>query len=121
MTGSALTRKHRMAVDEACQILNIRNVEFTAGPQDPAVAKELEGMLKAYETMFKANEGSSRYLLSKVVRARDRIEAELQMGGPAGGAGTGAQSTAGGPSAAAGSSAAGSGASGGGGGAPPPS
>lgn len=80
MSGSVLTRKHRMAVDEACQILNIRNVEFQAGPQDPAVAKELEGMLKAYETMYKANEGTSRYLLSKVVRAKDRIEAELQMG-----------------------------------------
>lgn len=71
-----------MAMDEACQILNIKNVDFQAGPQHPIVSKELEGMLRAYETMYKANEGTSRYLLSKVVRARDRIEAEIQMTGP---------------------------------------
>lgn len=83
-SASALTRKHRMAVDEACQILNIRPVDFQAGPQDANVSAELDKMLKAYETMYKANEGTSKYLLSKVVRARDRIEAEMQANPAAG-------------------------------------
>ncbi|KAI0046082.1 protein transporter [Auriscalpium vulgare] len=85
-TGSAtdkLTREHRMTLDEAHLILNLKRGE------------ELERVVQNYEHLFKANSppeappkpaarGSapptnSHYLLSKVVRARERIEAELKV------------------------------------------
>ncbi|KAG7446368.1 uncharacterized protein BT62DRAFT_820301, partial [Guyanagaster necrorhizus] len=78
-----LTRQHRMTLDEAHLILNIKRGE------------ELEKILQNYEHLFKANSLpaevprapihgrsatplNSHYLQSKVVRARERIEAELQ-------------------------------------------
>ncbi|KAI8460009.1 Pam16-domain-containing protein, partial [Phakopsora pachyrhizi] len=77
--GSLITRKHRMTIEEACQILNVKNVSFQDGPNNPAVSKELSEMIRAYENLFKANQNTSKYLLSKVVRARDRISAEVEL------------------------------------------
>ncbi|KAI9604385.1 hypothetical protein KEM48_000506 [Puccinia striiformis f. sp. tritici PST-130] len=77
--GPMITRKHKMTVDEACQILNVKNVAFSEGPNQPIVSEELSNMLKAYERMFQANEKTSKYLLSKVVRAKDRISAEVEL------------------------------------------
>ncbi|KAK7472609.1 mitochondrial import inner membrane translocase subunit TIM16 [Stygiomarasmius scandens] len=82
-----LTRDHRMTLDEAHLILNVKRGE------------EMEKILSNYEHLFKANSppppppkgtptsGSrakavptnSHYLQSKVVRARERIEAELKV------------------------------------------
>ncbi|GJE94423.1 hypothetical protein PsYK624_105920 [Phanerochaete sordida] len=76
-----LTREHRMTLDEARLILNVKKDE-------PA-----ERILQHYEYLFKANSPPaappkptpgkkptaqywSHYLQSKVVRARERIEAE---------------------------------------------
>lgn len=78
-SSSLITRKHRMSVDEACQILNIKNVPFQSGPTDPVVSEGLVNMLKSYERLHKANENTSIYLLSKVVRAKDRISAEVEL------------------------------------------
>ncbi|KAI0786738.1 hypothetical protein C8Q75DRAFT_771109 [Abortiporus biennis] len=82
-----LTREHRMTLDEARLILNVKK-------DDP-----MEGILKHYEHLFKANSPPaaskeakpavasrkakplpvhSHYLQSKVVRAKERIEAELK-------------------------------------------
>jgi import inner membrane translocase subunit TIM16 len=77
--GSVITRKHKMTVDEACQILNVKNVPFSQGPSQPVVSEELSKMLKAYERMYQANENTSKYILSKVVRAKDRISAEVEL------------------------------------------
>ncbi|KAI6113267.1 protein transporter [Pisolithus croceorrhizus] len=83
-----LTRDHRMTLDEAHLILNVKRGEA------------MEQILKSYEHLFKANSprpapdpvaGSPRggkqptapeyshYLQSKVVRARERIEAEVEL------------------------------------------
>ncbi|KAH9994022.1 hypothetical protein BJV77DRAFT_1182763 [Russula vinacea] len=87
-TGSVtdkLTREHRMTLDEAHLILNTKREEG------------IEQILQNYEHLFKANappevaptnapsgRGTaiprhSHYLQSKVVRARERIEAELEI------------------------------------------
>ncbi|KAF8502109.1 Pam16-domain-containing protein, partial [Russula emetica] len=88
-TGSVtdkLTREHRMTLDEAHLILNTKRGEA------------VERVLQNYEHLFKANAPAeapptnapggrggatiprhSHYLQSKVVRARERIEAELEM------------------------------------------
>ncbi|THU95343.1 protein transporter [Dendrothele bispora CBS 962.96] len=89
-TGSItdrLTREHRMTLEEAHLILNVKRGE------------EMEKILNNYEHLFKANSppppppkgtptsGSrakatpahSHYLQSKVIRARERIEAELEV------------------------------------------
>ncbi|KAF8348078.1 Pam16-domain-containing protein, partial [Amanita rubescens] len=85
-TGSitdTLTREHRMTLDEAQLILNVKRSDG------------LEQMLKHYEHMFKANSppipeksppsrststpAYSHYLQSKVVRAKERIEAEMKI------------------------------------------
>ncbi|KDQ27826.1 hypothetical protein PLEOSDRAFT_1112729 [Pleurotus ostreatus PC15] len=82
-----LTRQHRMTLDEAHLILNIKRGE------------SMENVLKHYEHLFKANSpppplpkpqatggkvppppAHSHYLQSKVVRARERIEAEVKAG-----------------------------------------
>ncbi|KAJ3982399.1 hypothetical protein F5890DRAFT_370417 [Lentinula detonsa] len=81
-----LTRQHRMTLDEAHLILNAKREE------------EMGNILKQYEHLFKANSPPpppskpatapkarstgqfySHYLQSKVVRARERIEAERKM------------------------------------------
>ncbi|KAN0114119.1 hypothetical protein V8E52_007095 [Russula decolorans] len=88
-TGSVtdkLTREHRMTLDEAHLILNAKRGEA------------VERILQNYEHLFKANAAAeasptnapggrgaaaiprhSHYLQSKVVRARERIEAELEI------------------------------------------
>ncbi|KAF8530425.1 hypothetical protein BU17DRAFT_36324, partial [Hysterangium stoloniferum] len=88
-TGSLtdkLTRDHRMTVDEAHLILNVKRGE------------PIEQVLKNYEHLFAVNSPSaataesapptrgatkgpiySHYVLSKVVRARERIEAEARI------------------------------------------
>ncbi|KAG6917426.1 hypothetical protein DXG01_002512 [Tephrocybe rancida] len=86
-SGSAtdqLTRQHRMTLDEANLILNVKRED------------SIEQILKNYEHLFKANSPApppekplpkgkslpinSHYLQSKVFRARERIEAELKLG-----------------------------------------
>ncbi|KAG6813641.1 hypothetical protein H0H92_008878 [Tricholoma furcatifolium] len=86
-SGSAtdqLTRTHRMTLDEAQLILNVKRED------------SMEQILKNYEHLFKANSpapapekpvrgkalppSNSHYLQSKVFRARERIEAELKQG-----------------------------------------
>ncbi|KAN0134030.1 Pam16 domain containing protein [Lactarius tabidus] len=87
-TGSVtdkMTREHRMTLDEAHLILNAKHGD------------KLEHILRNYEHLFKANASAeappktgsnarsmatprhSHYLQSKVVRARERIEAELKI------------------------------------------
>ncbi|KAF8906582.1 Pam16-domain-containing protein [Gymnopilus junonius] len=78
-----LTRQHRMTLDEAQLILNVKRDD------------SIEQVLKNYEHLFKANSPPpspekpqpgkksaapfhSYYLQSKVFRARERIEAELK-------------------------------------------
>ncbi|KAF6762960.1 hypothetical protein DFP72DRAFT_1140225 [Ephemerocybe angulata] len=83
-----LTRQHRMTLDEARLILNVNK------------EAELEQVLKNYEHLYKANSpppkpekpvkpaskktaaipDHSHYLQSKVVRAKERWEAELKAG-----------------------------------------
>ncbi|KIY43999.1 hypothetical protein FISHEDRAFT_52234, partial [Fistulina hepatica ATCC 64428] len=88
-----LTREHRMTVDEAQLILNVKR------------DANMEQILKSYEHLFKANSPPdaaaqaaqaaaktirsksgpppySHYLQSKVVRARDRIDAEMKHAEP---------------------------------------
>ncbi|CAK5281482.1 unnamed protein product [Mycena citricolor] len=76
-----LTRQHRMTLDEAHLILNVKQGE------------ELTKILENYEHLFKANSpptkaapgkqpsiiNHSHYIQSKVVRARERLEAELEI------------------------------------------
>ncbi|PPQ68194.1 hypothetical protein CVT25_015026 [Psilocybe cyanescens] len=79
-----LTRQHRMTLDEAQLILNVKRGD------------DIEQILKNYEHLFKANSPAptpekvvpgkqkqppshSHYLQSKVFRARERIEAELKV------------------------------------------
>ncbi|KAF8493625.1 hypothetical protein JB92DRAFT_2998364 [Gautieria morchelliformis] len=88
-TGSItdkLTREHRMTLDEAHLILNLKRGEA------------MEEVVKNYEHLFAVNSppaataetprpntrasktpDHSHYLLSKVVRARERIEAEAKV------------------------------------------
>ncbi|PWN33517.1 protein transporter [Meira miltonrushii] len=72
-----LTRAHRMTLDEARMILNLK----TAGET------EKEALLKNYEHLFATNAppapkgkqgggSGSFYVQSKIVRARERLEAE---------------------------------------------
>ncbi|KAJ7783051.1 Pam16-domain-containing protein [Mycena metata] len=74
-----LTRQHRMTLDEAHLILNTKHGE------------EMDKIMQNYEHLFKANSlppkpppgkqptiiSHSHYIQSKVVRARERLEAEL--------------------------------------------
>ncbi|KLO20304.1 protein transporter [Schizopora paradoxa] len=78
-----LTREHRMTVDEARLILNLKK-------EDP-----IEHTLRNYEHLFKANSPPpppekpvagrakaayhSHYLQSKVVRAKERLDAEVKV------------------------------------------
>ncbi|ETW80486.1 mitochondrial import inner membrane translocase, partial [Heterobasidion irregulare TC 32-1] len=80
-----LTRDHRMTLDEAHLILNVKRTEA------------MEQIMRNYEHLYKANSppaappkstpgtrgaapsSYSHYIQSKVVRARERIEAELKV------------------------------------------
>lgn len=92
-----LTRTHRMTLDEAKLILNLKQDLSAAGLGTGAASASGEGksvldqvreaMVKNYDHLFKTNappapkgkEGGgagSFYIQSKIVRARERIEAE---------------------------------------------
>ena len=63
-----------MTLDEACKILNVKQ---------PAKgeAANMEDVMDRFKRLFDANnpeKGGSFYLQSKVVRARERIEAEMR-------------------------------------------
>nr|GAT57617.1 mitochondrial import inner membrane translocase subunit tim16 [Mycena chlorophos] len=70
-----LTRQHRMTLDEAQLILNVKNGDTP------------DKILQQYEHLFKANspqpaakrQAHSHYIQSKVVRARERLDAELDI------------------------------------------
>ncbi|GAA6064247.1 hypothetical protein JCM10212_005999 [Sporobolomyces blumeae] len=89
----AVSRQMGMTLDEAANILNVKKPSeaFKEG------SSELQQMLKNFDHLFAANapltaEGkphSSHYLQSKIVRAKERIEAEMR-----GGAGTGSATAA---------------------------
>lgn len=70
--GDAVSRRFRMSPDEACNILNVKR-DVLNGQDD----KLLMELLENYERMMKSNATSSHYIQSKIVRARERIEAEL--------------------------------------------
>ncbi|KDN50386.1 hypothetical protein K437DRAFT_65935 [Tilletiaria anomala UBC 951] len=81
-----ITRAHRMTMDEAKMILNFK--EESKALELPT-AQEVEAMIKSYEHLFKTNAppapkgqtgggAGSFYIQSKVVRARERIEAEWE-------------------------------------------
>ena len=62
-----------MTLDEACKILNVK-------PPQGGQAN-MEEIMERYKRLFDANnpeKGGSFYLQSKVVRARERIEAEVR-------------------------------------------
>ncbi|XP_060533326.1 mitochondrial import inner membrane translocase subunit TIM16-like [Cylas formicarius] len=72
--GNAKTRTERLAnqklglsLEEAKQILNVS--ELTK-----------EEVNRSYENLFKANEKTSLYLQSKIVRAKERLDHELKEG-----------------------------------------
>lgn len=73
-----------MTLDEACRILNVRAP--SKGPPPPARAEldaHMEDVMERFKRLFDVNDpekGGSFYLQSKVLRARERLEAEL---GPA--------------------------------------
>lgn len=68
--SAAMTGFHGISLDEAKKILNVEDVN------------DNESVKAAYEYLMKVNEkseGGSFYLQSKVFRAKERIDAELQM------------------------------------------
>ncbi|CAO1620555.1 unnamed protein product [Sympodiomycopsis kandeliae] len=82
-----ITRTHRMTLEEAKMILNVKPTE------GESVDLFKERLMKSYDHLYKVNappapkgkEGGgsgSFYMQSKVVRARQRIEAEWQKGQP---------------------------------------
>lgn len=90
--SDALTRAHRMTLDEAKLILNLRNDVSAATAQRQGgiadtIRKELE---ENYERLFTINAPpapkgktgggqGSFYMQSKIVRARERIEEEWKL------------------------------------------
>ncbi|KAN0060737.1 mitochondrial import inner membrane translocase subunit TIM16 [Thecaphora frezii] len=105
-TGSPsdqLTRAHRMTLDEAKLILNLKqDISYAtlaadaakASGEGPSLLDQVrENMVKNYDHLFKTNappapkgkEGGgsgSFYIQSKIVRARERIEAEWKLSDP---------------------------------------
>ncbi|KAI1129703.1 Pam16-domain-containing protein [Nemania abortiva] len=62
-----------MTLDEACKILNVKP------PQ--GVQTNVEEVMERFKKLFDANDpqkGGSFYLQSKILRARERIEAEIR-------------------------------------------
>ncbi|KAI1153325.1 Pam16-domain-containing protein [Nemania diffusa] len=63
----------RMTLDEACKILNVKPPQGTQ--------TNIEEVMDRFKKLFDANDpqkGGSFYLQSKVLRARERIEAEVR-------------------------------------------
>lgn len=62
-----------MTLDEACKILNVKPPQGTQ--------TNIEEVMDRFKKLFDANDpqkGGSFYLQSKVLRARERIEAEVR-------------------------------------------
>ncbi|KAI6244450.1 Mitochondrial import inner membrane translocase subunit tim16 [Erysiphe necator] len=65
---------HGLTLDEACKILNVKPPK--SGSMDT------EELMERFKKLFDANDpkkGGSFYLQSKVLRARERIEAEVKQ------------------------------------------
>lgn len=63
-----------MTLDEACKILNVK-------PPQGGAAADAEEVMARFKKLFDANDphkGGSFYLQSKILRARERIEAEIR-------------------------------------------
>jgi import inner membrane translocase subunit TIM16 len=63
-----------MTLDEACKILNVK-------PPQGGKLEKPEEVFERFKKLFDANDpqkGGSFYLQSKVLRARERIEAEIR-------------------------------------------
>ncbi|KAI1436532.1 Pam16-domain-containing protein [Xylaria sp. CBS 124048] len=66
-------RMGAMTLDEACKVLNVKS------PQ--GAQTNMEEVMERFKKLFDANDpqkGGSFYLQSKVLRARERIEAEVR-------------------------------------------
>lgn len=71
-----VSRKYRMSIDEARNILNLGKAAAEGAPAEPQ-SELMKQLLENYERMMKANEKTSHYVQSKIVRARERLEAEF--------------------------------------------
>lgn len=63
-----------MTLDEACKILDVK-------PPQGGKMENPESVIERYKKLFDANnpeKGGSFYLQSKVVRAKERLEAEIK-------------------------------------------
>lgn len=74
-TGSVHTSTSGMTLDEACKILNVKP------PQGGTT--NMESVMERFKKLYDLNEpkkggGGSFYLQSKILRARERIEAEVR-------------------------------------------
>jgi len=70
---NTLMAHHKLTLGEACQILNVKPPQ--GGRADTSM------VMDRFKRLFDANEpekGGSFYLQSKVLRARERIEAEIR-------------------------------------------
>lgn len=73
VSGTTLRAHSGLTLDEACRILNVKPPQ--GGKAD------LENVMERFKKLFDVNEpknGGSFYLQSKVLRARERIEAEVE-------------------------------------------
>jgi hypothetical protein len=89
--SNALTGTHRMTLDEAKMILNLKNDISLAAQRQPSIHEQAKKELEEhYERLFTINAppapkgktgggSGSFYVQSKIVRARERIEAEWKM------------------------------------------
>ena len=65
---------HGLSLEEACKILNVKP------PQEGKA--NMEDVMERFKKLFDVNDpkkGGSFYLQSKILRARERIEAEVRM------------------------------------------
>ena len=69
--NDSVSRKYRMTIDEARNILNLGK------EADKPPSELMKQLLENYQRMMKANEKTSHYVQSKIVRARERLEAEF--------------------------------------------
>jgi len=70
-----------MTLEEACSILNVKQPAAAAGGARGGPPAEMEEVLSRFKRLFDANDpekGGSFYLQSKILRARERIEAEVR-------------------------------------------
>lgn len=72
--NDSVSRKYRMTIDEARNILNLGKESAGEAKPPSELVKQLQ---ENYQRMMKANEKTSHYVQSKIVRARERLEAEF--------------------------------------------